>query len=102
MAIPRPQPHREHMASRLRCICAKGVTYVQQLKLGKSADHDPLNTTGVTASESRAITRWPLLFLLTATMIVSFADRTILALMVQPIKAELQLTDTEIGLLTGF
>lgn len=49
-----------------------------------------------------AVSRWPLLLLLTAAMIVSFADRTILALMVQPIKAELQLSDTALGVLTGF
>lgn len=53
-------------------------------------------------AEDGAASRWPMLFLLTSAMIVSFADRTILALMVQPIKAELQLTDTALGLLTGF
>jgi len=45
---------------------------------------------------------WLLLSLLTASMVVSFADRTVLAMMIKPIKAELGLTDTAIGILNGF
>ncbi len=40
--------------------------------------------------------------LLTAAYVVSFIDRQIMALLVEPIKATLQLSDTQMGLLLGF
>lgn len=40
--------------------------------------------------------------ILTLAMTVSFADRYVLAMLIQPIKADLQLSDTQIGLVTGF
>lgn len=45
---------------------------------------------------------WLLLFLLTSAMAISFADRFVLAMLVQPIKAELGVSDTAIGIATGF
>jgi MFS family permease len=45
---------------------------------------------------------WYAVAVLTLAYIFSFIDRTIIALMVQPIKADLGLTDTQIGLLHGF
>ena len=39
--------------------------------------------------------------MLTFTYIVSFVDRTILGLLIEPIKAELSLNDTQIGLVQG-
>ena len=45
---------------------------------------------------------WGLAVLLTIAYAVSFIDRQIISLMVQPIKADLQLSDTEISLLLGF
>lgn len=44
---------------------------------------------------------WFVLAVLTLVMAVSYADRFALAILIQPIKGELGLTDTEIGLLTG-
>ena len=45
---------------------------------------------------------WYAVFVLTLAYIFSFIDRTILALLVQPIKADLGLSDTQIGILHGF
>ncbi len=45
---------------------------------------------------------WGLVLLLTIAYAVSFVDRQIISLMVQPIKADLQLSDTQISLLLGF
>jgi MFS family permease len=44
---------------------------------------------------------WWTVSVLTFTYIVSFVDRTILGLLIEPIKADLDLTDTEIGLVQG-
>ena len=45
--------------------------------------------------------RWYVVGILTLAYLVSFLDRQILALMVEPIKADLHLTDTQISLLMG-
>lgn len=45
---------------------------------------------------------WGLVVLLTIAYAVSFVDRQIISLMVTPIKADLQLSDTQISLLLGF
>jgi MFS family permease len=44
---------------------------------------------------------WWTVAVLTFTYIVSFVDRTILGLLIEPIKLDLALNDTEIGLLAG-
>jgi len=44
---------------------------------------------------------WWTVTVLTFTYIVSFVDRTILGLLIEPIKANLSLNDTEIGLVQG-
>jgi MFS family permease len=44
---------------------------------------------------------WWSVAVLTFTYIVSFVDRTILGLLIEPIKAELSLNDTQIGLVQG-
>lgn len=44
---------------------------------------------------------WWTVAVLTFTYIVSFIDRTILGLLIEPIKADLSLTDTELGLVIG-
>ncbi|HET9448088.1 MAG TPA: MFS transporter, partial [Steroidobacteraceae bacterium] len=44
---------------------------------------------------------WWTVAVLTFTYIVSFVDRTILSLLIEPIKADLSLSDTQIGLLQG-
>ena len=48
-----------------------------------------------------ASTAWVLVFILTFTYILSFVDRFILGLLIEPIKKELGLSDTQIGLLLG-
>lgn len=49
-------------------------------------------------STSRA---WYVVALLTLAYIVSFVDRQIMALLIEPIKASLDLSDTQVGLLLG-
>ena len=44
---------------------------------------------------------WYTVVLLTAAYVFSFIDRYILGLLVEPIKADMALTDTQIGLLLG-
>lgn len=44
---------------------------------------------------------WFVVFILTLALILAFADRFILSLLVEPIKDEFSLSDTEIGLLQG-
>jgi MFS family permease len=44
---------------------------------------------------------WWTVAVLTFTYIISFVDRTILGLLIEPIKAELSLNDTQIGLVQG-
>lgn len=57
-------------------------------------------------SESRdwpsPVAGWYAVGVLTVAYIFSFIDRTILALLLDPIKADLGLTDTQMGLLGGF
>jgi MFS family permease len=50
----------------------------------------------------KPIIGWYAVSILTLAYIFSFIDRTIIALMVQPIKADLNLSDTQIGILHGF
>lgn len=45
---------------------------------------------------------WYVLALLTLAVILSYIDRYVLAVLVQPIKAEMGFSDTQLGLLTGF
>jgi MFS family permease len=46
--------------------------------------------------------RWYSLIVLTLVMTCCFVDRYALVVLIQPIRAEFHLTDTQIGLLTGF
>jgi MFS family permease len=68
-----------------------------------------VTTADQTASTPQADTRrypnpayaWYMVVLLTIAYIFSFVDRYVLGLLIEPIKADLQLTDTQIGLLLG-
>ena len=53
------------------------------------------------SNQSTPLYRWYVVGILTLSYLVSFLDRQILALMVGPIKADLQLSDTEISLIMG-
>ncbi|MEI8646788.1 MFS transporter [Paraglaciecola sp. Hal342] len=52
-------------------------------------------------AETRSYRRY-VLFILTLVYIFNFVDRQILVILQEPIKAELGLSDTQLGLLTGF
>lgn len=45
---------------------------------------------------------WTTVLILSATYMFSMMDRQILVLLIEPIKSELQISDTEVSLLTGF
>ena len=45
---------------------------------------------------------WYVLLVLTGVYTLNFIDRQILVILQEPIKAELDLSDTQLGLLTGF
>ncbi|WP_286828282.1 spinster family MFS transporter [Kordiimonas sp. UBA4487] len=45
---------------------------------------------------------WTAVAILSLTYMFSFMDRQILVLLIEPIKADLEITDTEVSLLTGF
>ena len=45
---------------------------------------------------------WYMVIVLTVAYILSFVDRYILGLLIEPVKADLGLTDTQIGWLLGF
>ena len=47
------------------------------------------------------VVAWSTVLLLTSAYVLSFVDRYILNLLIEPIKADLGFTDSEIGLLTG-
>lgn len=53
------------------------------------------------AADQSARQGWRLVFVLLLFYIFSFIDRQIIALLVEPIKRDLQVTDTQIGLLQG-
>ena len=57
---------------------------------------------GAEASEDRIRMRWFTLAMLTAVYSVSYIDRTVLMVLAEPIKNDLNLSDTQIGLLGGF
>lgn len=57
---------------------------------------------GAVDLEERALKRRTLtLFLLTLTYFFSYMDRQILSILLEPIRADLKLSDTQLGLLTG-
>nr|WP_254447819.1 MFS transporter [Sphingomonas sp. ID1715] len=57
---------------------------------------------GATATAEQALSRRTLtLFLLTLTYFFSYMDRQILSILLEPIRADLKLSDTQLGLLTG-
>lgn len=60
-------------------------------------DTDSISTTG--APESRQ--NWPALAIMVALIVMSLIDRLMLALLVKPLKADLLLSDVQLGLLFG-
>ena len=45
---------------------------------------------------------WFVVLVLTSVYMLSFVDRTILGMLVGPIQRDLQITDTQFGILSGF
>ena len=54
------------------------------------------------AKTERPTYKWYVLWILTGVYAFNFIDRQILVILQEPIKAELDLSDTQLGLLTGF
>jgi MFS family permease len=52
-------------------------------------------------ADAASARRWYALAILTAVYVFNIADRYVISTLIEPIKAELQLTDTAIGFLTG-
>jgi MFS family permease len=61
----------------------------------------PARGTGVGAPYPREAYAWSVVAILIFAYTISFVDRQIMALLIQPIKADLQINDTQIGLLHG-
>ncbi len=59
-------------------------------------------TTPPTPADTGKGYRWFVLFMLTVVYTFNFIDRQILVILQEPIKAELGLSDAQLGLLTGF
>jgi MFS family permease len=55
-----------------------------------------------TAAETRLGYAWFVVIALTSVYMLSFVDRTILGMLVGPIQADLGISDTQFGVLTGF
>ena len=53
-------------------------------------------------NNNNSLYRWYALFILTIVYVLNFVDRQILVVLQEPIKAEMNLSDTQLGLLTGF
>ncbi|MCZ0953242.1 MAG: MFS transporter, partial [Rhodospirillaceae bacterium] len=60
-----------------------------------------MNTSNVAPRYPSPGPAWFLVALLTVAYVVSFVDRYILSLLIEPVKADLGLTDFQIGLLLG-
>lgn len=69
--------------------------------MGQDTVTEPTSATDTPNQEGRFTPHWVLL-LMTLTYTSSFMDRTILSILQNPIKQELHLSDTQLGLLGGF
>ena len=56
----------------------------------------------MTTKEQSASYKWYVVILLAILSIVSYADRLVLGILVEPIKSELNVSDTAMGFLLGF
>jgi sugar phosphate permease len=62
---------------------------------------DERNATGADDTYPNSGYAWYVVIILTLAYVFSFIDRQILSLLVQPIRADLNISDTEISLLQG-
>lgn len=63
--------------------------------------NSPLKEQAITVSKKSNAYAWYVVLLCMLAYIFSFIDRQILALMIEPIKADLNLSDTQFSLLHG-
>jgi predicted MFS family arabinose efflux permease len=58
-------------------------------------------TVAVESQDESEFMRWYVLFLLTATYALNIADRFVISTLIEPIKADLHISDSAVGFLTG-
>lgn len=68
----------------------------------KSAVADPVPLDGGPAEKKGLAYSYYVVLLLSVTYMLSFMDRTLISLLIAPIKSEFLLSDTQIGMLIGF
>ncbi len=59
------------------------------------------DSTAPAASNPSSAYAWYVVCMLTLLYVVSFLDRTVISLVIEPLKADLQVSDTEVSLLSG-
>src|SRR5689334_19944265 len=74
--------------------CVQGVVYTKH-KLGFCYD------SSLPATKTDLSYKWYVVAALTSLYTLSYIDRTILGLLIGPIKRDLGINDTQVGLLTG-
>ncbi len=82
--------------------CSAAVLYDTVTSMGESTNsvqHDPSSGTSRAARPDSV--RWYVLALLTVVYALNIADRFMISTLIEPIKADLHLSDSAIGLLTG-
>lgn len=67
-----------------------------------SASNRPVNGTAISSAWSRAVSAWFTVLMLCIAQVVSTIDRGMLALVVDPVRQDLGITDLQIAILQGF
>jgi MFS family permease len=80
----------------------KDMAETENVESKKRSDDAPPGLSVVTTPYERAGYRYYVLAVLTVVYAFNFIDRQLLVILQEPIKAELDLSDTQLGLLTGF
>src|SRR6202007_2100316 len=77
-----------------RTVGADGASWRHLRTVAAMSDHPVADTTGTAR-------RWYVLIVLTLVYALSIADRYVMSTLIEPIKADLHVSDTAIGFLTG-
>ena len=64
-------------------------------------ENDKTGSTDSSAAPASALTRWYVLLVMVGVYSLSIADRYVISTLLEPIRLELQLTDSGIAFLTG-
>jgi predicted MFS family arabinose efflux permease len=75
---------------------------MQDVGLSEERSSETGDAAGLNRSQRAGPRAWYTLAILTLIMAMNSVDRYVLAILVEPIKADLKLSDTQIGVLTGF